>query len=654
QKALFSMYLGYGMVDSMAMQMGVRLKQIWGPLNGQALIGILDRPWIRKSLASRLPIQAARSPFLMLGLKKGETGQAWLGRLVEVWPKVSKMSKRIGKTFAVASKKQGQALVVEVSRYGRPIATIAGHGRWLVASASPKTIAAFLEMWDGKAPTLEQGDATLKTVLAKRMQHFSVLDLGAVMQMFPRRAWPREFRYMPLGAKRLILTGLLSLEQPLFGLQASGNDIHLAASTKALAVDEHVKKKVDAMLKRLHPQRLGHPLAPRGAIGPRGHLAPRRIVRGNGIIVEKDNDKNGNGTPTPVLNVARKALPGLDLAGSPVLGQDDAPVTIVAFSDFQCPFCARAANTISSLTSAFPNQIRLVFKHRPLSFHRQAKLAAIASMAAHRQGKFWPYHDKLFANRRNLNRDDLIGYARDLGMDLAAFESDLNDDQLKKFVEKDDAMAVRLGARGTPTFFINGYRVVGAQPLSRFKQIIRDILKGKAPAERRPRPRFDNNKRQRIAEGIAPTWGSRQAKVTIAIFSDFQCPFCARAARTVDQIKKAYPGKVRFVFKHLPLPFHKQAKPAAIAAMAAHRQGKFWEYHDQLFANYRSLSEETFLKIAQDLQLDMDRFKQDVADPSTQKLVEVDAQYARTVGANGTPTFFVNGYRVVGAQPFYR
>lgn len=149
----------------------------------------------------------------------------------------------------------------------------------------------------------------------------------------------------------------------------------------------------------------------------------------------------------------------------------------------------------------------------------------------------------------------------------------------------------------------------------------------------------------------SPVRGPESAKITIVEFSDFQCPFCSRGMQTMEDVMKEYPKDVKVVYKHLPLPFHPEAKPAAIAANAAGKQGKFWEMHDKLFENQQSLGEELYLKLAKDLQLDVDKFKKDIADPALAKQVEDDAALATKLGIRGTPGFFVNGVQVRGARP---
>ena len=141
----------------------------------------------------------------------------------------------------------------------------------------------------------------------------------------------------------------------------------------------------------------------------------------------------------------------------------------------------------------------------------------------------------------------------------------------------------------------------------------------------------------------APAKGPANAPVTIVLYDDFQCPYCAKLEPVLKQVEALYPNQVRFVFKNFPLRMHNNAKPAALAALAAERQGKFWEFHDQLFANYNRLSPGKIEEIAKSLQLDLERFKKDQADPALLKQIDSDSNEAQQLGARGTPTVFLNG-----------
>ena len=147
-----------------------------------------------------------------------------------------------------------------------------------------------------------------------------------------------------------------------------------------------------------------------------------------------------------------------------------------------------------------------------------------------------------------------------------------------------------------------------------------------------------------------PVQGTENAQITIIEYSDFQCPYCARGANSVSRLLKIYPEKVKLAFKNLPLSFHKQALPAAKAALAAHKQGKFWQYHDILFKNSNKLNEKLFLKAAQDLELDMEKFNADRKSKAIADQIKAEQAQAAKNGITGTPAFIVNGVIIKGAQ----
>lgn len=149
----------------------------------------------------------------------------------------------------------------------------------------------------------------------------------------------------------------------------------------------------------------------------------------------------------------------IPIAGAPAKGPANAKITIVEFSDFQCPYCSQAVTKADDLLKRYPNDVRLVFKQFPLDMHSQAKLAAMAGLAANEQGKFWPLHDKMFANFRKVNRDNILLWAKESGLDMFRFTNALDSGRFGKTVEKDMSDGVNAGVQGTPTFFINGQRL---------------------------------------------------------------------------------------------------------------------------------------------------------------------------------------------------
>ncbi|WP_257458212.1 thioredoxin domain-containing protein [Archangium lipolyticum] len=166
-------------------------------------------------------------------------------------------------------------------------------------------------------------------------------------------------------------------------------------------------------------------------------------------------------------------------ATGPSRGPENAPITIVEFSDFQCPFCSRAIKTVDEVLAAYPNQVRLVFRQFPLDFHKQAPKAAEASLCANDQGKFWEYHDTLFANQQALEVPQLKEHAKKVGLDSAKFDKCLDSGEKASIVNADLEAGKKVGVNGTPAFFINGVLLSGAQPIEEFKSIIDAELKAK-------------------------------------------------------------------------------------------------------------------------------------------------------------------------------
>jgi protein-disulfide isomerase len=149
----------------------------------------------------------------------------------------------------------------------------------------------------------------------------------------------------------------------------------------------------------------------------------------------------------------------------------------------------------------------------------------------------------------------------------------------------------------------------------------------------------------------APARGPQSAKVTVEVWSDFECPFCSRGSQLAKELEKRYGRDVRIVFRHLPLPFHANARLAAAASMAAHEQDRFWEFHDALFTAPQPLDRASLEAVAGRLGMDVRRFQEALERGETERYVEAELVEARQRGITGTPTFFVNGKPVVGAQP---
>jgi protein-disulfide isomerase len=179
-------------------------------------------------------------------------------------------------------------------------------------------------------------------------------------------------------------------------------------------------------------------------------------------------------------NVSASVVDPAVAAGTeqPSIGADGAALTIVEFADFECPFSQEAHAVVRRLAAKYGDRVKFVYRDFPITqIHSRAYDASLAAECADEQGKFWPYHDKLYANSQSLGFDDLVSYSAEVGMDERQFEKCLTDRRYDADVAEDIAVAERLSLRGTPTFFFNGYRVDGSIPEAEFEKIIERILK---------------------------------------------------------------------------------------------------------------------------------------------------------------------------------
>ncbi len=369
----------------------------------------------------------------------------------------------------------------------------------------------------------------------------------------------------------------------------------------------------------------------------------------------------------------------------PVWGKREAPVTIVIFSDFQCPFCSRVEPTLDKVKETYgPDKVRLVWKNQPLPFHDKAKPAAEAAQTVFMlkgSEAFWKFHDTAFKNQQSLSPESYEKWAVAAGVDANAYKTALAAKKATKKVEEDAQLANKVGANGTPAFRINGVELSGAQPFEKFKEAIDKEL-GKAQAKiasgtakdkiyvemskenfknKPAKPEEEEEEHEdtktvwKVPVGKSPVQGKDTAPVTIAVFSDFQCPYCKRVEPTFAKIKETYGDKVRFVWKHEPLPFHPRAEPAAEVAMEARAQKGdkgFWDAHDKLFDIQPKLEDADLEKAASELGLDVGKVKDAIKSHKYKKEIDADMELGDDVQASGTPHMFVNGRRLVGAQPF--
>ncbi|HEU4534831.1 MAG TPA: thioredoxin domain-containing protein, partial [Polyangiaceae bacterium] len=341
----------------------------------------------------------------------------------------------------------------------------------------------------------------------------------------------------------------------------------------------------------------------------------------------------------------------------------------------------------------FGDRLRVVARQRPLPFHAKARPAALAALAAAEQGKYWPMHERLFAGQESLDAEGLERAAREAGLDVRRWRAAMDSKATLEALERDAALAGALAVRGILNEELaraDAMLKAGTRPADLYAALVaaapappapegeggdcgggegKDCGGGGCPGAHHggdkgadkadggechgaeAAPGGPDAPVEEVKLGEAPARGPADAPVTLVVFSDFQCPFCARAENTVAELEKQYAGKLRILYKSRPLPMHKEARLAARAALAADEQGKFWPYHDALLANQRDLERPALERIAREIGLRADRFAAALDSDRTEKRLAADLAEAERLRVAGTPTFFINGRRLVGAQP---
>lgn len=390
---------------------------------------------------------------------------------------------------------------------------------------------------------------------------------------------------------------------------------------------------------------------------------------------------------------------------NPSKGPRNAKVTVVQVTDFQNPLAKVMSSTLQKLQKKHPKNVRVVFVNNPRT--ADGRKAAIAALAANKQGKFWQLHDKLFANRGKLTDAKLEKMAQSAGLNVEKFKADMKNRRLSSLVAFDQRQVRRLGVRKTPSVFINGRYFPGKVSMKKLEKVVKEELKaadklvaeikkegrtgrrgGRLPniyrefmrtartslaggnkkgrnrkrrrgKKRRQRPKEDPNAVYKVPVAGKPFKGTKNALVTIVESSEFQCPFCSRVNPTIKKVMDAYKGKVKVVFHHNPLKFHKNAMPAAIASHEIYKQkgdAAFWKYHDLLFANQakiksqgRKFLEEAAKKVGG---VNMTKLKKALDENTHKAEIDKSKRLSMSLGARGTPTFFINGRKLRGARPF--
>lgn len=417
------------------------------------------------------------------------------------------------------------------------------------------------------------------------------------------------------------------------------------------------------------------------------------IRSGEESLGEAESATAATSRPEVAVAAADENAPTTDANGIPVgytddgrafRGDPDAPVVLEAFSDFQCPFCARFSE--QTLPGLLENQIAdgdvlLVFYDFPLeSIHPQAFAAANAARCAGEAGAaaYWEMHDLLFANIQQWPGSDptphFSAYADELGLDVAAFDACVAENRYADAVQADLDEGQARGVRSTPSFFLNGQALVGAQPLEAFNSAIAQVSAGETLAqaqEASPATTLDSVLIPRPEaptpvdipeENVATAVGDPDAPVTIVEYTDYQCPYCQQHAQTtLPQIlsELVETGDVYYVIKDLPLDnIHPDARSAAVAARCAGEQDAYMAMHDALFAaqsqwaGQGEAAQNAYVALAADLDLDTDAFAACLEEDRYADAVQANVDEALAFGVQSTPSFFINGLPLSGARPF--
>jgi protein-disulfide isomerase len=336
--------------------------------------------------------------------------------------------------------------------------------------------------------------------------------------------------------------------------------------------------------------------------------------------------------------------------------------------------------TLKSIRDKYGDKVRIVWKNEPLPFHNRAEPCAEAAMEvrAEKGDKgFWAMHDILFSNQKAQADDDLVGYATQAGGSADKVRDAITNHTHKKEIDADNDLSQDFQASGTPHFFVNGRRLVGAQPEEKFDKIIDEeitkaqalISKGVAPSavydtltkdgKGPPPPEMKDVPANLPAND--PARGNLKSKVTIHEWSDFQCPFCGRVEPTVAQVMKDYGDKIKFVWHDLPLPMHQDAPLASQAGREAYAQkgpSAFWAFHDKMFANQQKIKRDDLDGYAKEMNLDMTKWAAALDGSTHTAEIEADKTAANSDSISGTPAFLIvvsgakQGYFISGAQPY--
>lgn len=380
------------------------------------------------------------------------------------------------------------------------------------------------------------------------------------------------------------------------------------------------------------------------------------------------------------------------------IGGEQPLVTIVVWSDYACPPCGRTWQVMKNLVHDYGDDIRVVFRAGTVPGFQHGEAAVEAALAAGAQGKFWEMHWRLFEHPEDFSRPVLRKHAEVIGLDVQQFLDDLDTGRYAGQRIRDRRQATGLGLGPLPVAFVNGLFVLGFKDEPTWHELVdrelasaRKLVQDGTPragiyaefmrtalvgsvtedsdeakrlrAERKAeqdatKPELihkpDPKLRYAVPRGSLG-FGPQDAPVVVVEFVDYQCPYCLKAhEQVVPALLAKYPTDVRVEIRQLPLEIHPAAAGAARAAITAGRQGGFEAFHAKLFEQVAggqgNLGFSTFVRQAEEIGLDVERFKTDFQTREVADELLADVLLARRLGVSGTPGFFVNGRYLQGAR----
>lgn len=387
------------------------------------------------------------------------------------------------------------------------------------------------------------------------------------------------------------------------------------------------------------------------AIKVAGEVASSKNLSGEALFQELSK-ANANKKYAPFILDAQP--------DAPFLGDPNAIITIEVFSDFSCDHCVKVESIIKELLTIYNGKLKFIYRHSPY-LSNEAPKAHYAAEAARLQGKFWEYAEKLYADQANHNRDNFIQIATSLGLDVAKFTADMDSEEVIKRVNTDLKTSFNFRVRGLPCFRMNGTLVYGARPIDDFKYFIdKELKRAQLYIDRGLKGKdlyrmLVKNPIDQTLLASSPFKGNPDAPITVIEFSDFQCPACADASRSINRLLSdpEFSGKFKVYYKHRLAEGHKNAQKAAEASVYAQHFGKFWELHDLLFVNQDKLDTKSLKSYAAKIGLNAADLDAALRQNFFKDTVKADDQMAADLSINTIPALVINGriYKHTETEP---